>query len=78
MNWVNFVVIFAMVMHLLFHVVGSVGVAIGLIHSHRVHKARWWKLLGAVLWVVISIFVIWHGRHEFFALTHGEVTECTR
>lgn len=68
MNWENIIVIGFLVLHLAFHVIGAIGVTVGLIHSNNVHRASKWKLIFAVLWVIVSIVVIWNSRAELFGI----------
>lgn len=52
------ILIILVVLHFVYHLVASVGVFIGLIHSHRVHKKNVWKIIAAVGWLAISLLIL--------------------
>lgn len=46
-------------LHFAYHLIATFGVAYGLVHSDIAHKHRWWKIAGAILWLLVSFGMLW-------------------
>lgn len=44
--------------HFAWHLIATLGVAAGLIHSYTKHGEGSWKLMTAVLWLLLSILTL--------------------
>lgn len=53
--------------HLLFHIFGTIGVLYGFVHSNKVHGQKWWKVLGILIWSIISLIAMFDGAKELLA-----------
>lgn len=49
---------FLMVIHFAWHAIAALGVTAAIYHSYEAHKHSKWKLILAVLWLVISVALI--------------------
>jgi hypothetical protein len=47
-----------MVLHFAVHLGAVIGIPLSLMHSHTKHKPSVWKIIFAVLWLVISIITL--------------------
>lgn len=45
-------------LHTIFHVASAIGVFVGIIHSNEVHGRRWWKIIAAIFWALVSVLVL--------------------
>lgn len=53
-----------LVAHFLFHIGGSVGVILGLIHWNNVHKQSLWKVVATLIWTAISLIALFSSISE--------------
>lgn len=56
-----------LVLHFLYHLIATITVVYSLYHSNTVHKRSWWKLVAAVAWTALSVYL----AVEVFVGTHG-------
>lgn len=60
----NELISLAIVGHFLWHLIATIGITTSIIHSYKVHKSSLWKIIMAVVWLVISILMLYHSLHE--------------
>lgn len=52
--WVNVLII----IHFGYHALAALGVTMGLMHSHTVHKESKWKIAAAIVWLILSVLLL--------------------
>ncbi len=58
---------FLLTLHFIYHLIATISVVYSLYHSNTVHKRAWWKLVAALAWTILSIYLaveVFLGSHS--------------